>query len=332
MKIRVPSRGVIAFTMIEVLLAVGIFSMVMIAIYSSWSAILRGSRSGLMAAAEVQRARVTIRSLEESLGSCLLYADNLKYYAFFADTSSDFGYLSFVARLPQSFPGSGMFEGQDLRRVTFEVDPDGNLLLKQSPILEATDVIGDPYTIRLAPQVSTFAMEFFDARIGQWTPEWIYTNQLPRLMRVALGFGKDPATGNPQRLTMRTIPLNSVAITRIGAAAGGAGGPLPGGNPGGGGDQITPGGGGRGERMIDPGGGRGGDRFNQGGGGQGGGRGGGGFGGGGFQNPGGDFQNWRPPVRNDFGQNRGNVSRNPTFGNIPGNFGPGPGGGGGGRR
>ncbi len=221
--------------------------MVMMAIYSSWSAILRGSRSGLAAAAEVQRARVTIHSLEESLGSALLYADNIKYYAFFADTSTEFAYLSFVARLPQSFPGSGLFPGQDLRRVVFEVDADRTLLLRQSPLLEATDQIEQPYTIKLAPDVSLFAVEFFDARANEWIPEWGYTNQLPRMMRVALGFGKDG--NNPQRVTMRTIPLNSIAITRIGAAGTGPGGAGGGaGVPGGGGVQPGGPGGERGER------------------------------------------------------------------------------------
>jgi len=44
-----------AFTIVEILLAIAIFSMVLAAIYASWSSILRGSRIGLTAAAEVQR-------------------------------------------------------------------------------------------------------------------------------------------------------------------------------------------------------------------------------------------------------------------------------------
>ena len=98
-----------AFTLVEILLAMGIFSMVIIAIYSSWSAIMRGTRVGLTAAAEVQRTRVAIRSMEEALGAAVMYADNPLYYGFYADTSQNFGYLSFVARLPESFPGSGLF-------------------------------------------------------------------------------------------------------------------------------------------------------------------------------------------------------------------------------
>jgi prepilin-type N-terminal cleavage/methylation domain-containing protein len=47
-----------AFTLVEILIALGILSMVLAAIYSSWTAILRASKVGLEAAAAVQRARI----------------------------------------------------------------------------------------------------------------------------------------------------------------------------------------------------------------------------------------------------------------------------------
>ena len=58
-----------AFTLVEIMVAIGIFSLVLAAIYSSWTAILRASKTGLEAAASAQRARITIRVLEDSLGS-----------------------------------------------------------------------------------------------------------------------------------------------------------------------------------------------------------------------------------------------------------------------
>jgi hypothetical protein len=203
-------RGTAAFTMVEVLLAFGIFSMVIIAIYASWSAIMRGTRVGLTAAAEVQRTRVAIRSLEESIGSAVMYADNPRYYGFYADTSGDFAYLSFVARLPESFPGSGLFPGQPLRRVTFSVDGEKNLLLMQSTLL---DVSPQPYTIKLAPKTAVFAMEFFNPRMNEWLPEWIATNALPTMVRVAIDFGDKTS---PENVTIRSIPLTAFAITRAG--------------------------------------------------------------------------------------------------------------------
>jgi type II secretory pathway component PulJ len=216
-------RRAAAFTMVEVLLAFGIFSMVILAIYASWSAIMRGTRIGLTAAAEVQRTRVAIRSLEESIESAVMYADNPRYYGFYADTSGDFAYLSFVARLPESFPGSGLFPGQPLRRVTFSVDGEKNLLLMQSTLL---DVSPQPYTIKLAPKTAVFAMEFFNPRMNEWLPEWIATNALPAMVRVAIDFGDKTS---PENVTIRSIPLTALAITRVG----GAQAQLPGGQLGG---------------------------------------------------------------------------------------------------
>ena len=74
-----------AFTLVEIMIAIGIFSMVLAAIYSSWTAILRASKTGLDAAASAQRARITIRVLEDSLGSAQSFAANLPYYYFDAE-------------------------------------------------------------------------------------------------------------------------------------------------------------------------------------------------------------------------------------------------------
>jgi len=200
-----------AFTMVEILLAMGIFSMVLIAIYACWSTIMRGTRLGLGSAAEVQRTRVALHALEESLGSAVMYADNPQYYSFFADTTADFAYLSFVARLPESFPGSGLFPGQPVRRVTFQVDGKKNLQLSQSSLL---DISEQPYTITLAPQVGVFAIEFYNVRRNEWIPEWISTNSLPTMVRAALNFG-DKKTGR-EGLTIRSIPVTAMAIARIG--------------------------------------------------------------------------------------------------------------------
>ncbi|MDX1950933.1 MAG: type II secretion system protein [Verrucomicrobiota bacterium] len=212
------ARSCAAFTIIEIMVAIGIFSMVIAAIYSSWTAILRGSRSGLSAAADVQRTRVALRALEEALGSAILYADNSKYYSFFADTSGETAALSFVARLPASFPGSGLFQGQSLRRVSFYVE-NGQFMLAQSPVLEATELLGKPYTIVLSTNTRVFAAEFYDIRTNDWSAEWLYTNQVPKLMRVAVGFGSAQATAQQvaSQTTMRTIEIAGTAISRAGA-------------------------------------------------------------------------------------------------------------------
>jgi hypothetical protein len=193
--------------MLEVMLAIGIFSFVMVAIYACWSQIMRGTRIGLAAAAEVQRTRIAIRSLEEALGGAVMYSDNPLFYGFYADTAGDFAYLSFVARLPESFPGSGLYPGQSMRRVTFRVDEKRNLLLHQSTLLDVSEA---PYTITLSPNTAVFALEFYNPRLNEWIPEWIATNALPNLVRVAIDFGDKRKDG----ITIRSIPLTAFAISR----------------------------------------------------------------------------------------------------------------------
>ncbi len=208
-------RTLAPFTIMEMMLAITIFALIMIAIYSSWSAILRGSRAALNVAAEVQRTRIAIRALEESLASAQLFVQNIRHYSFIADTSKEnAAYLSFVAHLPASFPGSGLFEDQVVRRVTFSVEK-GQLLLRQTPLLEVTELVGEPYTIVLNPNIESFDMFFWDLRKGEWLKDWPYTNQLPRMMRVDLGFGHSAKFSHqPAEIISRVVTLNSTAIDR----------------------------------------------------------------------------------------------------------------------
>jgi prepilin-type N-terminal cleavage/methylation domain-containing protein len=235
---RLRRRSEIAFTLIEIMIAISIFAMVMIAIYASWSAILRGSRIGQDAAAEAQRTRVAVRALKEALASAQLFAANVRYYWFFADTtSSDFAQLSLVSRLPASFPGSGLFGDQIVRRISFTVErgPSGlnQLILRQTPLLEPPDTASTPYTVVLSPSVSMFQLEFWDTNKLEWMPEWLPTNQLPKLVRVWLKFG-DPrqAITKAEDVAVETVLVSSLTIPRdLEVPAVRAGGLVPGGTP-----------------------------------------------------------------------------------------------------
>ena len=180
---------------------------------------MRSSKVGLTAAAEAQRTRLALRAIEEALTSAQLFVSNIRYYSFFADTSGDFAALSFVARLPASFPGSGMFGDQTVRRVTFSVEPGANgrnqLLLRQTPLLEAAEANVKPYTIVLAPTVNLFSLEFLDTNRFEWVTEWPYTNRMPKMARVAVSFGEKRAgPSRPEDTAIQTVLLSSVAIPR----------------------------------------------------------------------------------------------------------------------
>ena len=206
-----------AFTLIEIMIALVIFSTVIIAIYSTWTAILRSTKVGHDAAAAVQRERIAVRALEEAILSVQMFQENIRYYSFEADTSSDFAALSFVARLPKSFPRSGNFGDQAVRRVTFAVEArkgSGNeLVLRQRPILFEPNVDEDENPLVLARDVKEFTVEFLGPRSQDWEPEWLYTNQLPRKIRFSLAFGTaGPKTDATGEAITRMITLNKLPI------------------------------------------------------------------------------------------------------------------------
>jgi prepilin-type N-terminal cleavage/methylation domain-containing protein len=216
---RVQASAELAFTLIEVMIAMTIFGMVMLAIYTSWTSILRGSKVGLNAAAEAQRTRVAVRAIRDALTAGQLYIENLRYYWFMADTSGDFAALSLVSRLPVSFPGSGLFGNQIVRRVSFTVEPGPNgqhqLVLRQTPLLEPPDTAATPYTTVLAPNVNLFSMEFWNTNTLEWDPEWPWTNQLPKLVRFAVSVGPPNHKVTPADTALQTALVSSVAIPRI---------------------------------------------------------------------------------------------------------------------
>ena len=115
------SKYIKAFTLIEIMIAIGILSMVLAAIYSSWTAILRSKKVAIDTTASIQRARISMRILEDSLSSAEIFIRNVPYYAFIAENGSDAS-LSFVARMSKSFPRSGKFGDLDVRRLTFSVE------------------------------------------------------------------------------------------------------------------------------------------------------------------------------------------------------------------
>ena len=205
-----------AFTLIEIMIAMTIFGVLILGIYSSWTAILRSSKVGLEAAAEAQHTRMSLRAIDEALGSAQLFTGNLPYYWFMADTSGDFADMSFVAKLPSSFPGSGLFGEQVVRRVRFSVDAEKKqFLLQQTPLLEAVEANTKPYTIVLAPNVRHFSLEFFDTNQFEWFDEWPFTNQLPKIVRAKLSFG-DASQGKlrSEDFATETVFLSALAIPR----------------------------------------------------------------------------------------------------------------------
>lgn len=207
-----------AFTLVEILIALGIFSMVLAAIYSTWTAILRASKVGRDAAAAVQRARMAGRTIEESLGSAQSFVANQAYYAFVAQNGNDAS-LSFVSHLSPSFPRSGKFAGLDIRRVTFSLEQshDGGeeLVLRQQPLMMDLDLDEKNFPLVLAKYVKEFKTEFWDTRLQDWVDEWKQTNQLPVLVRVSLKLADNAFSSQVRQEVTRIVSLPSVAVAPI---------------------------------------------------------------------------------------------------------------------
>ena len=228
---RATRRLIRAFTLIEIMIALGIFSLVLASIYSTWTAILRASKVGRDAAASVQRARIAIRTLEESLGSVQSFASNPNYYALLSENGSQ-GSLSFVSHLSKSFPRSGRFGDMDVRRVTFSVESDpesGNrLALRQNPVLMDMDEDERAHPVVLAKNVVEFQTQFWDVKQNDWVDEWKpkLTNELPVMVKVSLKLALNSKSRQTHDEITRIISLPTSIVQPIWQPRG-PGGALP---------------------------------------------------------------------------------------------------------
>jgi prepilin-type N-terminal cleavage/methylation domain-containing protein len=239
-----------AFTMVEMMIAIALFSMILAAIYSSWTAILRASKTGLEAAASAQRARITIRVLEDSLSSAQSFGAHQQlhpeYYSFVAE-NGDSPMLSFTAHLSKSFPRSGKFGDLDVRRLIFSVEAasDGSrqLVLRQWPIVMDPDRDEKEYPIVLAKHVKGLEMQFWDSNKNppEWVDEWegMKTNQLPKMIMLTLKLADNPHSTRVTEEITRIISIPAMTVNRTWQTPGVGGGPP--GTPGAPGTPAIPG-------------------------------------------------------------------------------------------
>ena len=226
----VKRRGHQAFTLIEVLIALSIFTLIITGIYTSWSAIHRATRIGLEASADAQRKRIAMRALEQSLGSVKYFLANETNYTFIAEDRGGSTFLSFVTHLPETFPRSALFEYQPMRRVNFSVESGtnglGRLELRQQPFLYEQNIDDLENPVVLANDVISFNVEFLPENAEEWEEEWLYTNELPVMAHVTLSFQHGEAIYENHKL----IALASSPVPQefqLGAPPGGSRGPIP---------------------------------------------------------------------------------------------------------
>lgn len=212
-----------AFTLIEIMVAIAIFSIVIAAIYSTWTLILRASQTGQHAAAQAQRQRIALRTIEDSLTCIQSFQASMKYY-FFVIQNGDQPELSFTARLPDIFPRNRKFVNPDLgldfslRRLIFTVEPgaDGgkDLVLRQYPVLMDMDPDELQTPLVLARDVKNLTIECWDPKTMDWVDEWDTTNSIPAMVRINLALGGNAGSSGaaPELDVTRIIAIPSVML------------------------------------------------------------------------------------------------------------------------
>jgi type II secretion system protein J len=227
-----------AFTLVEIMVAIAVFSIIIAAIYSTWILVLRSAKVGQEAAAQVQRQRIAVRTIEDSLSCIQSFQASMQYYSFIVQ-NGDQPVLSFTSRLPDIFPRNGRFVGFNLRRLTFTVEPgadnEKNLVLRQNPILMDMDPEEQADPLVLARNVKDFVVECWDTNAMDWAEEWDDTNSIPTMVRVTLTLGDKLSAGIP---IMREIAIPSATLPAVVQNGGGV--PVVGGGSGASGGQANP--------------------------------------------------------------------------------------------
>jgi prepilin-type N-terminal cleavage/methylation domain-containing protein len=222
------------FTLIEIMVAIAVFMMVIAAIYSTWALVMRATKVGQDAAAQAQRQRIALRTIEDSLMCIQSFQASQKYYSFLV-TSGREPSLSFASRVPDIFPRNGKFGDFNLRRLTYSLeagrDGEKNLVLRQNPILMDMDEDEQKAPLILARNVKTFLVECWDTNQLDWVTEWENTNAIPPMLRVGLVLGGNTAAGGaaPDITVVRAVSMPSEMMPAVVQRPGGGG---PGGIPG----------------------------------------------------------------------------------------------------
>lgn len=218
-----------AFTLLELLVAMFVFAMVLTSLYMTWRVLMRSNAAALGIAADAQRKRLAVQTLEEALNAAVLFAASPTNYAFIADTGGTAASLTFVAHLGAGFPGSGRFDGESVRRLWFGLESgpggEGWLVMRQASMLAALDDPSQAFPVPLSRNVAEFRLEFWDERRDEFADEWALTNRLPALVRLTVGFTEEGATRPGVDYVTRVVRIPSVGVAADAQVGGRPGGP-----------------------------------------------------------------------------------------------------------
>ena len=189
------------------MVAMFVFSIVVAAIYATWAVVMRAAQVGQEAAAQAQRQRVVLCAIGDALMGVESFQASQHYYWFKLE-NGEAPFLSFVARLPDTYARNGKFVGAaggrdaSSRRVTFSLAAgdagEKDLILRQNPVLMDLDQDEQQYPLVLARNVKEFTIEWWGTNHldhAEWMTDWddTMTNTIPQMLRVHLVLGTNPA-------------------------------------------------------------------------------------------------------------------------------------------
>ena len=221
-----------AFTLIEVMIAIAILTVVVGAIYGTWHAIIGATRVSRIVATQVQQERMALRWIDQALTCAIRHEASLTNY-YFLTPNEERNTLSFVARLPESFPRSGRFGYAPVRRLEFTLqrgDESGNdLVLRQRLLMvDEFDIDEQEHPLVLMHHVKEMTTEYWDMQRQEWTEKWVSSNQIPAKLKVTLLLNNPQNSFGANRELVQEVVPESVGVPAVLQGAGGAPG-APGG-------------------------------------------------------------------------------------------------------
>ena len=204
------------FTLVEILLAVTILSLVITAVYATWSTTLMAWRRGSNASEVFQRQRVVIDILTDLAQSVVYFASSPNLYAVTGTSKPGFGdSVSFVTASDVALPPSEAIAA-GMRRVTISMEQDEYsrkyLAIVNAPAVSAnqsnTTTLADN-TLQahvLSMDVSGFSVRYLDPRDGTWYDKWEESTLIPSAMEFTVVFGEQGGRFPPIVVT-RAIDL-----------------------------------------------------------------------------------------------------------------------------
>lgn len=196
-----------AFTLLEVMLAVTILSLVITVTYTLWSTALTAWRRGMAGLEDVQRDRIVVEALENLTRAAVFFPANPDFYTVRGTLTPGLGStISFVTASPWGLPESQqMLRG--LRRVTIGLryDERGRLYLgfcNTPAVMLTEEPERDAVWQVLSREVIGFEVRYRDPRNNIWVTEWQETHLVPSALEYTVAF-RSGAPGLPPLIVTR---------------------------------------------------------------------------------------------------------------------------------